>query len=307
MGRKEKMAADPQNSFWANDTSKFGRKMLERMGWAEGRGLGADGQGTATHVEVVRKADNAGIGVATEHSDNWLVHNDNLNDILAMLNEQYAPPSTSTLAATSAADSTAPPTAAAAEQRQLSGYHRMYRKRVQNKDVSRYSSADVAQILGLPPASSGAPAAKRKRPDDVTATTAADGDGDGDDARPMLGAAASADDVVQTSAHITSSVSVSDYFSSKMRLLGGFLPATTTTTTTTNDEDDKEAPSRAEQPSAAKRRAVEPAVIAARSEPTAKEARKAEKKAAKKLAKKEAKQREKKAAKKSAQVKRARG
>jgi Pin2-interacting protein X1 len=295
MGRKEKMAADPQNSFWANDTSKFGRKMLERMGWAEGRGLGADGQGTTTHVEVVRKADNAGIGVATEHADNWLVHNDNLNDILAMLNEQYAAPSTATTAvsATSATDPSAPPSAAAAEQRQLSGYHRMYRKRVQNKDVSRYSSADVAQILGLPPASSGAPA-KRKRPDDATATTAADGDGD--DARPMLGAAASAstaaaDDVVETSAHITSSVSVSDYFSSKMRLLGGFLPAT-------NDAD-KVAPSRSD--SAAKRRAVEPAG------PTAKEARKAEKKAAKKLAKKEAKRREKKAAKKSAQVKRARG
>ena len=54
------MGADPQNTFWANDTSKFGRKMLERMGWADGQGLGADGRGSTTHVEVVRKSDNAG-------------------------------------------------------------------------------------------------------------------------------------------------------------------------------------------------------------------------------------------------------
>jgi hypothetical protein len=62
MGRqgKERMAADPQNSFWAKDVNKFGRKMLERMGWSEGQGLGADGTGTTTHVEVVRKTDNAG-------------------------------------------------------------------------------------------------------------------------------------------------------------------------------------------------------------------------------------------------------
>lgn len=59
---KERMGVDPQNTFWANDTNKFGRKMLERMGWAEGKGLGADGQGTTTHVEVVRKLDNAGAG-----------------------------------------------------------------------------------------------------------------------------------------------------------------------------------------------------------------------------------------------------
>jgi hypothetical protein len=62
MGRqgKEKMAADPQNSFWANDVNKFGRKMLERMGWSDGKGLGANGEGTTTHIEVVRKTDNAG-------------------------------------------------------------------------------------------------------------------------------------------------------------------------------------------------------------------------------------------------------
>jgi hypothetical protein len=281
MGRKERLAADPQNSFWANDTSKFGRKMLERMGWAEGQGLGADGRGTTTHVEVVRKVDNAGIGVATEQSDNWLVHNDNLNDILAMLNEQYASPSSVSASASvtvEATTTTATSTNAESDERQLSGYHRMYRKRVRNKDVSQYSSADVAQILGLQPsASSSSSSSKRKR------STTDDNDTNEDDARPMLGGnagdagGAGVDDVVETSAHVTSSVSVSDYFSSKMRLLSGDAPAKPATQT--------------------KRRAVE-----ATTEAT-KEARKAEKKAAKKLEKKAAKKLAKKLAKKKQQKK----
>lgn len=35
--RKQKWAADPQNTTWSNDESKFGQKMLERMGWAKGK------------------------------------------------------------------------------------------------------------------------------------------------------------------------------------------------------------------------------------------------------------------------------
>ena len=31
--------ADPNNSFWAKDKNKFGLKMLEKMGWSDGKGL----------------------------------------------------------------------------------------------------------------------------------------------------------------------------------------------------------------------------------------------------------------------------
>jgi hypothetical protein len=31
--------SDPQNLFWANDSSKFGQKMLEKMGWQAGKGI----------------------------------------------------------------------------------------------------------------------------------------------------------------------------------------------------------------------------------------------------------------------------
>lgn len=35
--RKRKWSVDPRNSAWSNDDSKFGQKMLERMGWSKGK------------------------------------------------------------------------------------------------------------------------------------------------------------------------------------------------------------------------------------------------------------------------------
>nr|XP_054512497.1 PIN2/TERF1-interacting telomerase inhibitor 1 isoform X4 [Pan troglodytes] len=35
--RKQKWAVDPQNTAWSNDDSKFGQRMLEKMGWSKGK------------------------------------------------------------------------------------------------------------------------------------------------------------------------------------------------------------------------------------------------------------------------------
>lgn len=37
------------------DTDRFGYKMLEKMGWSEGGGLGAKGDGVKSHLKVTRK------------------------------------------------------------------------------------------------------------------------------------------------------------------------------------------------------------------------------------------------------------
>ena len=46
------MSKDPLNKTWANDKSKFGYKMLMKMGWSEGKGLGAEETGITENVEV---------------------------------------------------------------------------------------------------------------------------------------------------------------------------------------------------------------------------------------------------------------
>lgn len=42
------------------DSNKFGQKMLEKMGWSKGKGLGAKENGITEHVRVSYKNDSKG-------------------------------------------------------------------------------------------------------------------------------------------------------------------------------------------------------------------------------------------------------
>lgn len=94
------------------DTQKFGYKMMEKMGWAEGRGLGAKESGQLTHVKVNRKKDTlgefevicsrktlstcslivsqvvtiSGVGATKDHDYAWLATQDVFSQVLAGLN-----------------------------------------------------------------------------------------------------------------------------------------------------------------------------------------------------------------------------
>ena len=57
---KSQMASDPRNMAWVKNENKFGEKMLRKMGWSRGNGLGAQQQGTAEHVRVSIKNNNLG-------------------------------------------------------------------------------------------------------------------------------------------------------------------------------------------------------------------------------------------------------
>ncbi|CUS22520.1 LAQU0S05e07228g1_1 [Lachancea quebecensis] len=59
---KQKLGLDPRNTAWSNDTSRFGHKHLEKMGWRPGSGLGMMPDATTTHVKVSIKDDNLGLG-----------------------------------------------------------------------------------------------------------------------------------------------------------------------------------------------------------------------------------------------------
>jgi len=57
---------DHRNADWAKDTSAFGQKMLLKMGWKQGKGLGKNQQGTNTNLRAIRREVNLGIGAKTD-------------------------------------------------------------------------------------------------------------------------------------------------------------------------------------------------------------------------------------------------
>ncbi|XP_037668899.1 PIN2/TERF1-interacting telomerase inhibitor 1 [Choloepus didactylus] len=84
--RKQKWAVDPRNTAWSNDDSKFGQRMLEKMGWSKGKGLGAQEQGATDHIKVQVKNNHLGLGATINNEDNWIAHQDDFNQLLTELN-----------------------------------------------------------------------------------------------------------------------------------------------------------------------------------------------------------------------------
>lgn len=94
---KSKVSDDPNNLAWANDKSRFGFLMLQKMGWTEGAGLGKDGQGMKENIKVKKLADRAGLGSSLVETNGkgekqkvdwmaWTIHKDTLDKLLSNLN-----------------------------------------------------------------------------------------------------------------------------------------------------------------------------------------------------------------------------
>ncbi|XP_069872887.1 PIN2/TERF1-interacting telomerase inhibitor 1 isoform X2 [Dipodomys merriami] len=87
--RKQKWAVDPRNTAWSNDDSKFGQRMLEKMGWSKGKGLGAQEQGATDHIKVQVKNNHLGLGATNNNEDNWIANQDDFNQLLAELSSHH--------------------------------------------------------------------------------------------------------------------------------------------------------------------------------------------------------------------------
>ncbi|KAI8377602.1 G-patch domain-containing protein, partial [Radiomyces spectabilis] len=85
---KQRISADPNNLHWSKDESKFGFKMLQKMGWAPGKGLGINEDGTRDHVKIKLKDDTLGLGANKKNTDNWLGNTDAFSRLLADLNSR---------------------------------------------------------------------------------------------------------------------------------------------------------------------------------------------------------------------------
>ncbi|KAJ2709427.1 hypothetical protein H4R19_004255 [Coemansia spiralis] len=81
-------AADPRNLQWSQDKGRFGFRMLEKMGWSEGKGLGANEDGQKEHVKIKLKTNAHGVGADKKTIRNWLAHSSGFDALLGRLNSE---------------------------------------------------------------------------------------------------------------------------------------------------------------------------------------------------------------------------
>ena len=143
-------------SFWAEEKSNVGLKLLKSMGWEAGQGLGKTGNGCTSHVKQLRKQDNAGIGAtAATRDEAFRASQDLFNSVLARLGSDDAADG----GGGGDDDDDSPALGAAATtvkgmlaRRQLTTRFR------RAKDTSQANAADIAAILGRAQPASGADA-----------------------------------------------------------------------------------------------------------------------------------------------------
>ncbi|KAM4771835.1 PIN2/TERF1-interacting telomerase inhibitor 1 [Rhinophrynus dorsalis] len=194
--RKQKWSVDPRNSTWSKDESKFGQKMLEKMGWTKGKGLGAKEQGSTEHIKVQVKNNTLGLGAAINHEDNWIAHQDDFNQILAELNNCHG-------SGESESPANEEKKSFSLEEKSKSSRKRVhYMKFAKGKDLSCRSDTDLACIFGK------REKGKKTTPqEDEAAADSEESEEKGRQSPPNNG------DLGNT---VTSTLSVSEYFAKRM-------------------------------------------------------------------------------------------
>jgi len=82
---------DTRNAEWAKDKSAFGQRMLMKMGWSEGKGLGKNQQGTNTNLRAIRREEGLGIGAKTDTfgDEGFSRTSQNFHGVLANLQSEH--------------------------------------------------------------------------------------------------------------------------------------------------------------------------------------------------------------------------
>jgi len=137
--RRQKWTLNPRGNMWANDESKFGQKLMEKMGWSKGKGLGANEDGRVQHVSLKLKDNNKGVGFEG-HDDTWLAHQSDFQNVLAALNIEHGD---------KGKDMSEVEKKANLEEISKKSKRRVhYQKFVRGKDTNNYSADDLGCILG---------------------------------------------------------------------------------------------------------------------------------------------------------------
>ena len=140
--KRQKWTMNPRGNLWSKDENKFGQKLLEKMGWKDGDGLGAQKQGMKDPVALKANQDNKGVGHKGGDDDVWLNHKDNFAEVLSALNSVHNSAENSEDSDTKE-DVTSLSNASKKSKKRVH-----YEKRVKGKDCSTYSQTDLSCILG---------------------------------------------------------------------------------------------------------------------------------------------------------------
>uniref|UniRef100_F1LED4 PIN2/TERF1-interacting telomerase inhibitor 1 n=1 Tax=Ascaris suum TaxID=6253 RepID=F1LED4_ASCSU len=158
--RKQRISVDQQNIQWRDDDAKFGKKILERMGWRNGKGLGKREQGRNENLRLKAnhngkglgkreqgrnenlrlKANHSGKGLGCKHSydDTWVAHHDDFAKLLASLNKTKKDTN----------ENMASEIKQNAEKSMKSRMRIRYRGFTRGNDLSEYSEEDKCAVLG---------------------------------------------------------------------------------------------------------------------------------------------------------------
>lgn len=137
--RRQKWTLNPRGNLWANDESKFGQKLMEKMGWEKGKGLGANENGRVQHISLKLKDNNKGIGFEG-HDDTWLEHQNDFQSVLAALNIEHVD------AGKGLSENEKKANLEELSKKSKRRVH--YQKFVRGKDTNNYSVEDLGCILG---------------------------------------------------------------------------------------------------------------------------------------------------------------
>jgi len=83
---------------WVDDGNKFGQRMLEKMGWQTGAGLGKNEDGMTEHIDMKFKANLKGVGfVNGKYDHTWVAHSQSFDSVLQQLQQTHPTSSNNSL------------------------------------------------------------------------------------------------------------------------------------------------------------------------------------------------------------------
>lgn len=121
---------------------------MAKMGWEKGKGLGKEQHGNIDFIQIRYKNNASGLGFQGLKDNQWTQHEDTFNSLLNKLNGKETNGESSNGADQEQFTEIKKTRKSLEEQSKKSRARVHYQKFTRGKDISRYSSKDLANIFG---------------------------------------------------------------------------------------------------------------------------------------------------------------